>query len=230
MKPGPEFVKKKKLSVNEAKKLKFRHSLFVRYIVSGMNKSDIISRLGITGGTYNNWLKNEKIVSLIEERIQSSLDLDASKRKKRFEFIHSEVYNELIAKIAEGGLEKMNAKNLVRQLIDLNQEVRKDTPGENIKKIDHTVKHHLMEDITNRYKASTSGQFEDKEEKIINIITPINKQLSKHKKEEVVDGVIVEEGKDRRVLQEEGRKTGRDDKEGRKNGNDDRGKKSKSTK
>lgn len=227
MKPAPEFVKKKKFGVSRSS-LKFRHRMFIRYVVSGMPKSEVVERLEITKETYEHWLKDERIVGLIEEKTQYNLNLDAKKRKKRFEFLSSEVYSELIAKIAEGSLKKTNTKNLVNYLALLNKEIRTDTPGENVKKVDHNVKHQhlvLMEQISSRYMSSNSALFENRD-KIVDIVLP--KQIEEHKEEETVND-IRQNGKEAEQvvrIRNDGNKEERgDDRKQPKVGKDDRGEK-----
>jgi hypothetical protein len=188
MKPKPELnevIKKKRLGEPRTIK-KFRYNMFIRYFLSGMAKAEIIKRMEINNGIYNEWLKKPEIADTIAEKMQTNLDLDAKKRKRKFEFVTSELYEELTAKIAQGDLSRLGTKTLMQHLVLLNKEVRLDTPGDNIKKVDHNITLQMSEELASRYKKSNSSTFDDRE-KIIDINQP--RQLQEHQEEDVTNGI-----------------------------------------
>lgn len=192
--PPPELaVKKKKVVAGERIKiarpgLKYQQNIFVKYIVNGYPVEEVAERMNIPLARCRIWLRNKRVTKVIEEKLQFRIDLDAKKRKGRTERVSSAVYLALIDKIAKGSLDRMNTKNLTKLMIELNKEIRADTPGDNVKQVQLTVG--LTEELAERYRKANSSKY-DEEKAIIEMSIP-KKQLEASQTEKI-DGQLQQE-------------------------------------
>ena len=151
-------------------RLKYRQRLLIKYLVAGQTIELAAEKMNVSINRCKAWTKLPRFMEELDNQIQSKLDLDAKKRKRRNEFIASELYETLMDKFSDGSLEKMNAKNLMKFIVEFNKEIRTDTPGENSKKVHHTIQ--FTEELASRYKTANSANFTNREAKIIDINIP----------------------------------------------------------
>lgn len=204
MRDSPELVLKNRLSPEarerrmERKKhdITYQQRIMIRFLIAGLPLEEVAERVGVSKQRCQAWLRRDKVKQALEDRLSWYTELDAKRRKKRSEFIASELYRTIMQKFADGSLEKLNSKTLMKLLMEFQKEVRTDTPGEATKKVHHTVQ--LTEELANRFRQANSSNFQEREGKILDISIP--KQLDtgeKHvKSQESVREAAVDAGED----------------------------------
>jgi hypothetical protein len=164
-------TKKDKLAIKNKKK--YPHTIqriFCKYICAGIPIEEAALKMNVSLSRCKSWLARDHVVEYLEKLMQHSINLDAKRRKQRNEYIHSQLYTELMGKFANGSLEKLGQKNLMKFIIDFGKEIRADTPGESTKHVKHTID--IGEELSNRYKEANSARFDNNKEKIIDITIP----------------------------------------------------------
>lgn len=207
---APELNIKKQDVLKQKKQLRFRQRMLVKYLVAGIPIEEIADKLNVSLSRCKAWVKRNDVIEFLDQQTALHADLDSKKRKKRSEFIVSEIYDVIVDKISEGSLNRMNVKNLMKFFVEMNKEVRIDTPGDSTQKIDHRVKLELSEELSQRYRNANSSNFDNKDNKIIDInlptksissdiILPIQSQLvSGEKNEKIISKEKERSGNDRR--------------------------------
>ncbi len=171
-----QILKKKNVLVKNDG-IKYNQRLLVKYLVAGMKLEDIAERIDVSLPRCKKWLKREDVIKLLEDKTQELINDDTKIRKRRMDFISSELYDALLEKIHNGHIKRLGSKNLMKFILEFEKESRSQNPP-STQKIDVNVKFGI-EEISKKYKSSNSVNYELKEERIIDITPP--KQLEESK-------------------------------------------------
>ena len=143
-----KLLKKKKTSIYG---LKPKQMLMIGYLAAGMTMEEIHLRLGVSIKRMNFWLNKKSVKKYLDSVIQHHDNLDAKRRRQRNEF--------------------------VKMLIDMNKEVRNDSPIENLgnkaggsSRIDINVQ--IGQELAQRYQTANSSSYEDRKEKYVQMALP----------------------------------------------------------
>lgn len=169
-----KLLKKKKTSIYG---LKPKQMLMIGYLAAGMTMEEIHLRLGVSIKRMNFWLNKKAVKKYLDSVIQHHDNLDAKRRRQRNEFVTTRIYDALVEKIQNGSFERMSSKNLLKMLIDMNKEVRNDSPIENLgnkaggsSRIDINVQ--IGQELAQRYQTANSSSYEDRKEKYVQMALP----------------------------------------------------------
>jgi transposase len=177
------MVKKKNILV-EKSTIKYNQRMMIKLLVAGMKLEDIAERLNVSTSRCKRWLQREDVMKALEEKTQEFATEDSKKRKKRLDFISSELYEALLEKVAKGHLKRMGSKNLMKFQLEYEKESRSQNPP-STQRVDVSVKFGI-EELVQKYKNSNSLNYETKGERVIDITPP--KQLEAPKEEGEKDG------------------------------------------
>jgi transposase len=172
-----QMIIKKKNILIEKTGIKYNQRMMIKLLVAGMKLEDIAERLNVSTSRCKRWLQREDVMKALEEKTQEFATEDSKKRKRRLDFISSELYEALLEKVSKGHLKRMGSKNLMKFQLEYEKESRAQNPP-STQKVDVNVKFDL-EELVQKYKNSNSLNYDSKKEKIIDITPP--KQLEEPK-------------------------------------------------
>lgn len=154
--------------------------MMIKYLVAGMPIEVIAGKLNVKVIRCKRWLKKENVIKALDMEVTRRIDVDAKKRRKMHEYIHSEIYDGILEKIANGSLKKMNTKSLFKFFMEFGKEIRTDA-GENVKTKNITHKLDISDEIASRYKNLSATV-----PSIVDITMPAMKQIEEKRADEVV--------------------------------------------
>lgn len=162
---------------SDRKPIKHQQRIMAKYIAAGTPINEVAEKLGVSVARCRKWLLKPQVEEYLEKCISSFVDMDNKKRKNKIEFIYSQVYEAMIDKLADGSLQALSVKSLMRMALDLNRTMREESPPQVANKNvnhNHKISAEIITQLSERYKVANSvGFIENQKEKIIDIIPPV---------------------------------------------------------
>lgn len=135
----------------------------LRYFVDQtLTIKEVAKRLKISVRKLNGFFKEEDFMEELNARIDRVMGMDSEFRTQQAKISVSHLYEEIRRREVEEELRDVPLRDLYRMLIDMQKELRLDTPGEFTSKVG-------VSDLTNlqdRYKKSLSGKLSRRQAKV----------------------------------------------------------------
>lgn len=161
-------VKEKKLIKNP---LDPRRKMVVKYLVAGFSIPEICAKMNIKKKRCRYWLKNPLVQKYFQEELDRVVKLDSKERKRKYGFIMNELFKSLVDKIDNESFDKMNAKSIMKFMLDFGREIKAETPEDNITRTSGRVDVVIIDQLSKRYKMANSSSYDDRD-KVIDIELP----------------------------------------------------------
>lgn len=162
---------------SDKKPIKHQQRIMAKYIAAGTPINEVAEKLGVSVARCRRWLLKPQVEEYLEKCINSFVDMDNKKRKNKIEFIYSQVYEAMIDKLADGSLQSLGIKTLMKMTLDLNRTMKEESPPQVANKNvnhNHKISAEIITQLSERYKAANSVGFaENQKEKIIDITPPV---------------------------------------------------------
>jgi len=132
-------------------KFKKRRAIYL-LVACQQDEKNVARELCISNATLSKWMKEPEFIEEYEKSMQRLEKHDSEYRAKQNKIISNKMYEEIHRRIATTAeLKELPLSTLINKVINLNHEIRVDTPGDVTSRGEVKHKHELMDTLMDKY-------------------------------------------------------------------------------